>query len=170
MIIVGVDPGTAATGFGVLEQQGPRLRPLWYGCLKTSPRESASERLVKIHQACDEVILRFRPQAVAIEELYFGAGPRAALAVGQARGVCILAAAHRKVQVYEYAPAAIKRAVSGYGQADKRQVQVMVQKLLGMSEIPRPDHAADALAVAICHGSAAPLSAQVRRRATPAKA
>jgi crossover junction endodeoxyribonuclease RuvC len=149
--VLGIDPGLASTGFGVVDRDGSRLAPVWYDCLRTAAGEAPSERLVRIHAACTQAIEHFRPDAVAVEELFFGAGPKAALAVGQARGVCLLACAHAGVPVFEYAPSSIKQAVTGYGRADKQQVQLMVQSMLGMSEVPPPAHPADALATAICH-------------------
>ena len=136
MRILGIDPGTASTGFGVVDRLGPVLTPVWYDC------------------AVRDVIERMQPQAVAIEELFFGANGKAALAVGQARGVCILAAAEAGIPVFEYTNNAIKQAVTGYGRADKQQVMEMVRVQLRMTEVPRPDHAADALAAAITHAGA----------------
>lgn len=156
--ILGVDPGTASTGFAIVEQAGSALTPVWFGCLTTTPAESVARRLARISAACADVIRQFEPQVAAIEELYFGASAKAALAVGQARGVCILACEHASVEVFEYAPASIKQAVTGYGRAEKEQVQRMVQVILGMREVPRPDHAADALAVAICHAGSMQLT------------
>jgi crossover junction endodeoxyribonuclease RuvC len=152
--ILGIDPGTAATGFGVVDRTGPRLVPVWYDCLRTTPKEASADRLLRIAGAVREVLENMRPQAVAIEELFFGANGKAALAVGQARGVCILACAEAGVPVYEYTNNAIKQAVTGYGRADKQQVMEMVRVQLGMTEVPRPDHAADALAAAITHAGA----------------
>lgn len=150
--ILGIDPGTANTGFGVVvRDHGTRISPVWYGCLTTRPSEGAADRLVRIARAVRDVIERMQPQAAAIEELFFGASAKAALAVGQARGVCILACAEAGIPVYEYSPASIKQAVTGYGRADKLQVTEMVRVQLRMTEPPRPDHAADALAVAITH-------------------
>jgi crossover junction endodeoxyribonuclease RuvC len=152
--ILGIDPGTASTGFGVVDRDGIRLTPVWYDCLRTKPTESAADRLVRIARAVREVIERMQPGAVAIEELFFGANAKAALAVGQARGVCIVACAEAGVPVFEYTNSAIKQAVTGYGRADKQQVMEMVRVQLRMGEVPRPDHAADALAAAITHAGA----------------
>jgi crossover junction endodeoxyribonuclease RuvC len=149
--ILGIDPGTASTGFGVIDRDGPRLQPVWYGCLRTTPDEAAADRLVRIAKAVRDVVERMRPQAVAIEELFFGANGKAALAVGQARGVCMLVSAEAGIPVFEYTNNAIKQAVTGYGRADKSQVMEMVRVQLRMTEVPRPDHAADALAAAITH-------------------
>ena len=154
MRILGIDPGTASTGFGIVDRHGPVLSPVWYDCLRTSPREAPADRLVRIARAVRDVIERMEPQAVAIEELFFGANGKAALAVGQARGVCILVAAEAGIPVFEYTNNAIKQAVTGYGRADKQQVMEMVRVQLRMTEVPRPDHAADALAAAITHAGA----------------
>ena len=166
--ILGIDPGTASTGFGVVDRLGPKLMPVWYDCLRTTPKEAPAERLLRIAGAVREVLENMRPQAVAIEELFFGANGKAALAVGQARGVCILACAEAGVPVYEYTNNAIKQAVTGYGRADKQQVMEMVRVQLGMTEVPRPDHAADALAAAITHAGAMHVTHAAARHSTVA--
>ncbi|MCW2927640.1 MAG: Holliday junction resolvase [Thermoleophilia bacterium] len=152
--ILGIDPGTASTGFGVVDRLGNRLTPVWYDCLTTSPRDTPAHRLMQIARAVRQAVEHMQPDAVAIEELFFGANAKAALAVGQARGVCILACAEAGVPVHEYTNSAIKQAVTGFGRADKQQVMEMVRVQLRMSEVPRPDHAADALAAAITHAGA----------------
>lgn len=153
--ILGIDPGTASTGFGVVDRHGVgNLVPVWYDCLSTKPSEPMQDRLMRIAGGVRKAIEQLQPHAVAIEELFFGANGKAALAVGQARGVCILACAEAGVPVYEYTNNAIKQAVTGYGRADKQQVMEMVRVQLRMTEIPRPDHAADALAAAITHAGA----------------
>lgn len=152
--VLGIDPGTAATGFGVVDRDGQRVRAVWYDCLRTGPREAPAARLLRIATAARDAIEHLKPDVVAIEELYFGDNARAALAVGQARGVCMLAAAEAGLDVFEYAPSVVKQAVAGWGRADKAQVQEMVRTVLGMHEVPRPDHAADALAVAVTHAFA----------------
>jgi crossover junction endodeoxyribonuclease RuvC len=149
--VLGVDPGTAATGFGVVDSTGRQLTAVWYDCLRTTPREAPAERLLRIATAARDAIRVLTPDVVAVEELFFGANARAALAVGQARGVILLAAAEAGLEVFEYSNNAVKQAVTGYGRADKQQVTDMVQLQLGMSEPPRPDHAADALAIAMTH-------------------
>lgn len=149
--ILGIDPGTANTGFGIVDRAGHRLAPIWYDCLTTRPTERAQDRLVRIGRAVREICERMQPDAMAIEELFFGANAKAALAVGQARGVCMFICGELGIPVYEYSPSSIKQAVTGYGRADKLQVMEMVRHQLGMSEVPKPDHAADALAVAITH-------------------
>jgi crossover junction endodeoxyribonuclease RuvC len=150
LIVLGIDPGTAATGYGVLERRGSRLRLIDYGCFETLPGHPLPERLLHIHQAVTELIETHRPRVVGVERLFFNRNVQTAFAVGQARGAVLLAAAQAGVPVLEYGPHEVKIAVTGYGRAGKEQVQRMVQIVLGMPSLPRPDDAADALAVAIC--------------------
>ena len=150
MIVLGVDPGTAMCGYGLVSRQGSVLRMLDYGCLQTVNDRPLPERLVVIHQGITELIEEHRPEAVGVERLFFNKNVQTAFAVGQARGVILLAAAQHGVPVLEYGPHEVKIAVTGYGRAAKDQVQRMVQAVLGMTVLPRPDDAADALAVAIC--------------------
>jgi crossover junction endodeoxyribonuclease RuvC len=159
MIVLGIDPGTASTGYGVVEQRGGRLLALDGGVVETPAGVALERRLATIHARVCELIDEHAPVAVAIEDLYFGANARSALAVGQARGVVLLAAGQRGLPCGSYTPQQVKGAVCGSGRADKAQVQQMVQRLLALRELPRPDHAADALAVAICHLNRAPLAA-----------
>jgi crossover junction endodeoxyribonuclease RuvC len=159
MIVLGIDPGTAATGYGVVERKGASLRALDYGCLETLPTMELPVRLLEIHRAVTELILTHRPTQVGVERLFFNKNVMTAFAVGQARGVVLLAAAEHGIPVYEYGPHEVKMAVTGYGRAAKDQVQRMVQMVLGMPTLPRPDDAADALAVAICLAHARPLAA-----------
>ena len=150
MIVLGIDPGTAATGYGIVERTGSRLRLIDYGCVETLSTQPLPERLLFIHQAVSELIEAHRPELVGVERLFFNRNVQTAFAVGQARGAVLLAAAQAGVEVFEYGPHEVKMAVTGYGRAGKDQVQRMVQVVLGMSILPRPDDAADALAVAIC--------------------
>ena len=150
MIILGIDPGTAALGYGIVERTGSRLRAIDYGCLTTSPDLPMPERLLTIHQLVDELIALHEPAVVAVERLFFSKNAQTAMAVGQARGVVLLAAAQHGRPVREATPNEVKSAIAGYGAADKEQVQRMVQLVLGMTELPRPDDAADALAIAVC--------------------
>ncbi|OGN87877.1 MAG: crossover junction endodeoxyribonuclease RuvC [Chloroflexi bacterium GWC2_73_18] len=150
MIVLGIDPGTAATGYGVLERTGTRLRAIDFGCLTTDPSVSPEGRLLAIHAGIGELIETHRPALVAVERLFFNKNVQTAFAVGQARGVVLLAAAQHRIPVHEYTPNEVKVAVTGYGRAPKEQVQRMVQLVLGLPALPRPDDAADALAVAIC--------------------
>lgn len=150
-LILGIDPGTAVTGWGVIGSRGNKLRAIAHGTIKTSARDPAHERLNIIYRELLEVIDTHQPQEAAIEELFGGANLKAALAVGQSRGVAILACAERGLKPADYTALNIKQAVVGYGRASKAQMQEMVKVLLGLPKIPRPDHAADALGVAICH-------------------
>jgi crossover junction endodeoxyribonuclease RuvC len=150
LIVLGVDPGTAATGYGIVERTGSRLRLVDYGCVETLAAQPLPERLLYIHQAVTELIETHQPGLVGVERLFFNRNVQTAFAVGQARGAVLLAAAQAGVPVFEYGPHEVKIAVTGYGRAGKEQVQRMVQVVLGMATLPRPDDAADALAVAIC--------------------
>jgi crossover junction endodeoxyribonuclease RuvC len=161
MIVLGIDPGTADTGYGVVESAGSRLRALDNGVIKTRAGVAAELRLAEIHARVAELLDRHRPEALAIEGLYFGANTRTAFAVGQARGVTLLAAGQRNLPVRTYTPQQVKSAVCGHGGAAKDQVGRMVTRLLGLSEAPGSDHAADALAVAICDLNRAPLAKAV---------
>jgi crossover junction endodeoxyribonuclease RuvC len=150
---MGIDPGAANLGFGIVRIEGNHMVALDGGVVETTPEQPMERRLERIHGALAELLEWHEPKAVAIEEVYFGKNVRSAMAVGQASGVAMLAAAERGVGCFTYTPQAIKMAVCGSGAADKRQVQRMVGTLLGLPDPPEPDHAADALAVAICHGN-----------------
>jgi crossover junction endodeoxyribonuclease RuvC len=150
VIILGIDPGTAAMGYGVVERTGGRLRAIDHGCLVTSPDLPMPERLLAIHGLLDDLMALHQPAIVAVERLFFSRNAQTAMAVGQARGVVLLAAAQHGRPVREATPNEVKSAIAGYGAADKEQVQRMVQLVLGMAELPRPDDAADALAIAVC--------------------
>ena len=151
-VVMGIDPGTANLGFGVVRIEGGHMVALDGGVIETKSGTPDEKRLSHIHGSIAELLEWHRPSALAIEDLYFGKNVGSAMKVGQASGVCLLAAAQKDIECFAYTPQAIKTAVCGSGNAAKRQVQKMVATLLGLSEIPRPDHAADALAVAICHG------------------
>jgi len=159
MIVLGIDPGLANTGYGVVQSAAGRLVALDGGVIETAAGLPVAQRLADIHAAIDELLSEHEPQAMALEELYFGQNVKTAFAVGQARGVVMLAAGRRGVSCESYTPQKVKGAVCGNGRADKEQVARMVQALLGLQAPPAPDHAADALAVAICHANCAPLSA-----------
>jgi len=150
VIVLGIDPGTAATGYGLVERSGSRLRMIDYGCVETTPQYELPERLLYINRAVGELIELHRPAMLGVERLFFNRNVQTAFAVGQARGAVLLAAAQHGLPVFEYGPHEVKMAVTGYGRAGKEQVQRMVQVVLGMATLPRPDDAADALAVAIC--------------------
>jgi crossover junction endodeoxyribonuclease RuvC len=149
--VLGIDPGTAACGYGVVSQHGNRLRGLDHGTWRTAASRPPEQRLKAIYDGVSELLDRHVPAAVALEESFVGADARIALSVGQARGAVLVACAAAGVPCAEYAPARVKQAVCGYGRAEKGQVQRMVQAMLGLSAPPTPNHAADALAVAICH-------------------
>jgi crossover junction endodeoxyribonuclease RuvC len=155
--VVGIDPGTAACGFGIVHESGGRLRALAHGCWSTRAGEAPALRLKTIYDGVAALIAEHAPDAVALEESFVGADARIALSVGQARGAVLVAAANAGVACAEYAPARVKQAVCGYGRAEKSQVQRMVRTILSLEAPPTPNHAADALAVAICHALAPPL-------------
>jgi crossover junction endodeoxyribonuclease RuvC len=154
-VVMGIDPGTANLGFGVVRVEGTHMVALDGGVVETSADLPTERRLERIHRALAELIEWHEPAALALEDLYFGKNVRSATAVGQACGVAMLAAAQRGVRCFTYTPQAIKMSVCGSGSAGKGQVQKMVGTLLGLPEAPPSDHAADALAVAICHGGGA---------------
>lgn len=152
--VLGIDPGTATTGFGVIEGQagaGGELNLLDYGAIRTSPAEAMPDRLVDLYTSLRELLALHRPQAMAVEELFFSSNVTTALTVGQARGVILLAGAQAGIPIAEYKPMQVKLAITGYGGADKRQVQEMLRLTLQLTEVPRPDDAADAIAIALCH-------------------
>jgi crossover junction endodeoxyribonuclease RuvC len=155
--VLGIDPGTAACGYGIVHESGNRLRAVDYGWWKTPASARPEQRLKTIYEGVVELIEREAPDAVVLEESFVGADARTALSVGQARGAVLVASALAGVECAEYAPAHVKVAVCGYGRAEKAQVQKMVQAILGLREVPNPHHAADALAVAICHAMAPPM-------------
>ena len=152
MLVLGIDPGTATTGFGLVQEtpQG-QLEMVHYGVILTPAGELQENRLLMLHRELNELILLHRPQSAAVEKLFFQRNVTTAIAVGQARGVILLSLAEAGIPVFEYNPMQVKQAVCGYGSAGKAQVQQMVKALLGLEEIPKPDDAADALAIAICH-------------------
>jgi crossover junction endodeoxyribonuclease RuvC len=151
-LVLGIDPGTATTGYGLVrELEDGSLEMVTYGTIETSPQMEAHERLMKLHQDIKEILLLHQPDSCAVEKLFFQRNVSTALAVGQARGVVMLAIAEAGLEMFEYTPNEVKQAVSGYGSAQKHQVQEMVRTLLVLPEIPKPDDAADALAIAITH-------------------
>ena len=162
MLVLGVDPGTAITGYGLVQQvSGRQVKLVDYGVIRTPSDKPMADRLKQLYHDLSDVIAGSQPDEAAVEELFFSRNVTTALTVGQARGVAMLAAAEAGLSVHEYKPAEIKQAVVGYGSASKEQVQEMVRVLLGISEVPRPDDAADAVAVAICHIHSAPFEAFV---------
>jgi len=153
VIILGIDPGLANTGWGVVEQSGSRVRCLAYGCITTRAGEPVAQRLALIHSEVRAVIARYAPAECAVESVFFGTNAKSAFATGQARGVAMLATADAAIPLGEYSPVQIKSAVVGSGTADKNQVTYMVRTMLGLDHDPRPDHAADALACALTHAN-----------------
>jgi crossover junction endodeoxyribonuclease RuvC len=155
--VIGIDPGTASCGFGIVHERDGRLRAIDHGWWKTPAAARPEARLNTIFDAVAGLVAQHQPDAVVLEESFVGADARTALSVGQARGAVMVAAANAGVECTEYPPARVKQAVCGYGRAEKRQVQKMVKTILDMPSEPTPSHAADALAVAICHALAPPL-------------
>ncbi len=155
--VLGIDPGIAIAGFGFVDKVGSKLVPVQYGAIQTEAHTPQETRLIQIYDSACALLERYKPDAMAVEKLFFNRNVTTAFAVGQARGVIILAAAQRGIPVAEYTPLQVKQAVVGYGKAEKRQVQEMVKMFLKLSAVPKPDDVADALAIAICHAHSAVL-------------
>lgn len=151
MIVIGIDPGTATTGYGVVDYVQGKEHLVSYGTIRTAADMPMELRLLKIHHEFNALLSQYQPEAVAIEELFHHKNAKTVISVAQSRGVLLMTAAARELELAEYTPLQVKQAVSGYGNADKRQVQIMVQKILRMEQVAKPDDAADALAIAICH-------------------
>lgn len=162
MRTLGIDPGTARLGYGLVDDE-PQPRAIAFGVVETASSEAMPARLSRLFDAVTGLIADHRPDAVAVEQLFFARNVTNALAVGQARGVVLLAAERAGVPIAEYTPSEVKQAVSGYGKADKSQMQEMVRIILGLERAPRPDDAADALAVALCHAQTAPFIERTRQ-------
>ena len=157
MRVLGIDPGTAACGYGIVRERNGRVKLVEHGWWKTPSRSRPERRLKTIFDGVSELIEEYEPDAVALEESFVGVDARTALSVGQARGAILVAAASLVIECAEYPPSSVKQAVCGYGRAEKAQVQRMVKAILGLQALPTPNHASDALAVAICHALAPPL-------------
>ncbi|AEE91318.1 component of RuvABC resolvasome, endonuclease [Tepidanaerobacter acetatoxydans Re1] len=151
MLIMGVDPGIAISGYGIISNEQSNCYVVEYGVIRTPPKLAMPYRLKQIHEGYIELIQKYKPDVVAVEELFFNKNAKTIISVGQARGVAVLAAALSKIEVFEYTPLQVKQAVVGYGRADKQQVQQMIKTSFNLEELPKPDDAADALAVALCH-------------------
>lgn len=151
MLVLGIDPGVATTGYGVVRDTTNGILLVEYGVVTTPPNLVLAQRLLLLHQELEKIIQLHRPESAAVEKLFFQKNVTTAIAVGQARGVTLLTMAENQIEVSEYTPLEVKQAVAGYGAADKKQVQYMVKAILNMEAIPTPDDAADALAIAICH-------------------
>jgi crossover junction endodeoxyribonuclease RuvC len=152
MIIMGIDPGFAITGYGIVKYEGNKFSVIDHGAVITESSMALSERLLILYNGLEEIINRYKPSAVAVEELFFNKNIKTALNVGHGRGIALLAAAKLGVEVFEYTPLQVKQAVVGYGRAEKAQMQQMVKVILNLQAVPKPDDVADALAVAVCHG------------------
>ncbi len=159
--ILGIDPGTATMGWGVVRQEGNRLRYVQHGAIVTPSKWEMPRRLNRLFEGVTELVRGYRPETVAVEELFFNTNVTTAITVGQARGVALLAAYQSGAEVAEYTPLQIKQAITSYGRAEKRQVQEMVKTLLNLREIPKPDDAADGLAIAICHAFSSRMGGKV---------
>jgi len=150
MIIVGIDPGTATTGFGVIRKVKNRLKCLDYGIIQTVPSLPPEQRLKKLYLELSHLLNKYKPKVLAVEKLYFFKNLKTAIPVSEAKGVILLAAAQKKIKVWQIAPLEVKMGICGYGRADKKQIQRMIKEILKLKEVPKPDDAADALAIAVC--------------------
>lgn len=150
MIILGVDPGTATTGYGIIKKERNTLTQLDFGCIRTTPDQEPSQRLRLLQEGLSTIIHTYKPESAAVEKIFFTTNAKTAISVAQARGVILETLASAGIEIYEYTPLQVKQAVTSYGKADKTQVQKMVKLLLNLEEVPKPDDAADALAIAIC--------------------
>jgi crossover junction endodeoxyribonuclease RuvC len=160
--IMGIDPGIAIVGFGFVDKLGSKLSPVQYGCITTEAHTDPGLRLKQVYDSAVRLLETYKPDAVAIEQLFFNRNVTTAFTVGQARGVLILAAVQKGIPVAEYTPMQVKQAIVGYGKAEKKQVQEMVRMFLKLSAIPKPDDVADALAVAVCHAHSSTLLDKLR--------
>ena len=150
MIILGIDPGFAATGYGIIEQDKNELKVIDYGCIRTKAKTNFPERLKKIYQQLKKIIKKYKPSVAAVEDIFFAKNRKTALKVGSARGVILLTLVQSKIDIFEPTPLQVKQGLTGYGRASKQQLQKMVARILNLKNVPKPDDAADALAVAIC--------------------
>ncbi|MFQ3549896.1 MAG: crossover junction endodeoxyribonuclease RuvC [Armatimonadota bacterium] len=157
MRILGIDPGTATTGYGIVDNINSNPIMVDYGTILTNPKESDAKRLVDIYQQLNKIIDDYSPDIIVMEKLFFAKNQTTAIAVGRASGVIMLCAAQRTLPVVEYTPPEVKQSVVGYGNAEKKQVQYMIQRILNLVEIPKPDDAADALALCVCHAHSSKL-------------
>ena len=160
MIILGIDPGIAIVGWGVIEFEGNKMKPLAFGAITTPAHTPVTDRLKKIYDDLAMIIDKYHPDAVAVEELFFNTNVKTAITVAHARGIVLLCAAQKGVADFEYTPLQVKQALTGYGRAEKTQIQNMVKIMLGLNAVPKPDDVADALAIAICHAHSHNLSSK----------
>ncbi len=150
-VILGIDPGFAILGYGVIEENAGEENSICFGCLRTLAKENFVERLEKIYKGINSLIKEYKPDEIAIEKIFFGKNTKTAMQIGEVRGIILLTAIQNNIQIFEYTPLQVKQAITSYGQADKHQIQKMVKLILKLKEIPKPDDAADALAIAITH-------------------
>ena len=160
MIILGIDPGIAIVGWGVIEFSGNKMKPLAYGAITTPAHTPITQRLKTIYDELSLIIDKYKPEAMAVEELFFNTNVKTAITVAHARGIVLLCASQKAVPDFEYTPLQVKQALTGYGRADKMQIQNMVKIMLGLNAVPKPDDTADALAIAICHAHSHNLSSK----------
>jgi crossover junction endodeoxyribonuclease RuvC len=151
MIVIGIDPGLATVGFGVIRKEENNITPVSYGCIRTSSEKQTPERLLEIYTETSALLEKYNPGAVAVERLFFNKNVTNAMSVSEARGVIFLAAQQKNIPLFEYTPNQIKQAITGSGRADKKQMQEMIKRLLNLDELPQPDDAADGLSIALCH-------------------
>ena len=151
MIVIGIDPGLATVGFGVIRTEKNVITPVSYGCIRTSAEKESPQRLLEIYTEVIALFEKYTPESVAVERLFFNKNVTNAMGVSEARGVIILAAQQKQIPVFEYTPLQVKQAITGSGRADKKQMQEMIKRLLNLNEIPKPDDAADGLSIALCH-------------------
>jgi crossover junction endodeoxyribonuclease RuvC len=151
MIVIGIDPGLAIVGFGVISTKNGTITPISYGCIRTSAENKNPQRLAQIYSEVNSLIEKYNPEIIAVERLFFNTNVTTAMSVSEARGVIFLAAQQKNIPVFEYTPSQVKQAITGSGRADKKQMQEMIRRLLNLDEIPQPDDAADGLSIAICH-------------------
>jgi len=163
MIILGIDPGIAIVGYGVIHYDGHKFTPIEYGAITTPAGQKLTDRIRDIYESVCTLIEKYKPDAFSIEELFFNTNVKTAISVAHGRGVCILAATVLNIPVFEYTPLQVKQAVAGYGRAQKGQVQRMVTSLLGLNAVPKPDDVADALAIAMCHGYSAQYHSRINQ-------
>ena len=163
MRILGIDPGYAIMGVGIVDYKGSKFTPVYYDSILTEAHTPNEERLMKLYDELSRIIAEYRPEAASIEELFYNTNATTAIMVGEARGVAVLACEKGGLMVNEYTPLQIKQALVGYGRADKKQVQFMVKTMLNLAEVPKPDDTADALAAAICHGHSAGAGERLKR-------
>lgn len=164
MIILGIDPGTAIIGYGIIKTQNNKIHYIDHGCIYTQKENSDQERLLTINKELKKIIKKYKPDCLSVEKLFFFKNAKTVISVSQAKGVILLTAHKEKLPIFEYTPLQVKMAITGYGKATKKQIQKTVKMVLGLKEIPSPDDAADAISVAICHANSIPLQKVLTRK------